>query len=70
MGVVGWILLSKGMLFLVFAEGVTRTLLAAHPVTFEHATRGEMGFRRFCGKLRITGLVLALAGAALVWLAG
>jgi hypothetical protein len=70
MGVVGWILLFKGLLFLVFAGGVTRTLLASHPVTFDHMTSGAMGFRRFTARLRMAGFILAVTGAGLVWLAG
>ncbi len=66
--VVGWILVAKGLLFLVFAGGVTRQLLAAHPVTFEHMTRGRLGFRRFTAKLRSAGFILAIAGAGMVWL--
>jgi hypothetical protein len=38
-GIVGWILLVKGLVLFLFAGGVTRTLLAAHPVTFDHAKR-------------------------------
>ena len=68
MGVVGWILLVKGLVFLVFAGSVTRTLQAAHPVTFDHATRGPMGFRKHTARLRVVGFVLAVVGGAMVWL--
>jgi hypothetical protein len=70
MGVVGWILIVKGALFLFGARHVVEQLLAVHPVTFGHVTQGENGFRRYTGKLRRAGLSLILIGAAMVWLFG
>jgi hypothetical protein len=68
MGVVGWILIVKGALFLFGARHVLRELLTVHPVTFGHMTRGEKGFRKFAANLRVAGFVLLLTGAALVWI--
>lgn len=68
MGVVGWILIVKGALFLFGARHVLQELLAVHPVTFGHMTRGEKGFRKFAANLRVAGFVLLLTGAALVWI--
>jgi hypothetical protein len=68
MGVVGWILIAKGALFLFGARHVLQELLAVHPVTFGHMTRGEKGFRKFAANLRVAGFVLLLTGAALVWI--
>jgi hypothetical protein len=68
MGVVGWILVVKGALFLFGARHVLEELLAAHPVTFGHMTRGKKGARRYAANLRVAGFTLALVGAALVWL--
>ena len=66
--VVGWILALKGGLFLFGARHVLESLLEAHPVTFGHVTRGEKGVRRYAGKLRIAGFLIALLGALLIWL--
>jgi hypothetical protein len=68
MGVVGWILIVKGALFLFGARHVLEELLEAHPVTFGHVTRGEKGFRRYAVNLRVAGFMLALIGGLLVWL--
>lgn len=68
MGVVGWILVVKGALFLFGARHVLEELLEAHPVTFGHVTRGEKGFRRYAANLRVAGFMLALIGGLLVWL--
>lgn len=68
MGVVGWILIAKGALFLFGARHVLQELLTVHPVTFGHMTRGEKGFRKFAANLRVAGFVLLLTGAALVWI--
>ena len=64
--VVGWILALKGALFLFGARGVTRTLQASHPVTFDHATR--RGERRYVAGLRVAGFMIGLVGALLIWL--
>jgi hypothetical protein len=68
MGVVGWILIIKGALFLFGARHVLEELLEAHPVTFGHVTRGEKGFRKYAANLRVAGFLLALIGSTLVWL--
>jgi hypothetical protein len=70
MGVVGWVLLIKGALFLFGARHVLESLLEAHPVTFGHVTRGENGFRRYAANLRCAGFILALAGGLLIWIGG
>ncbi|HVY89734.1 MAG TPA: hypothetical protein VG942_12745 [Hyphomonadaceae bacterium] len=69
MGVVGWILIVKGALFLFGARHVLDTLMSSHPVTFGHMTRGPDGARRYVGSIRIAGFVVALIGALLAWLA-
>ena len=69
MGVVGWILIVKGALFLFGARHVLDTLMSSHPVTFGHMTRGPDGPRRYAGSIRLAGFVIALVGAVLVWLA-
>lgn len=66
MGVVGWILIIKGALFLFGARHVLEELMAVHPVTFGHVTRGDKGFRKYAANLRVAGFVLALIGAGLV----
>ena len=63
-----WILALKGALFLFGARHVTQSLMAAHPVTFDHMTRGENGLRRYAAKLRAAGFIIALAGSLLIWL--
>ncbi len=68
MGVVGWILIIKGALFLFWARHVLEELMDAHPVTFGHVTRGDKGVRKYAANLRVAGFVLALAGAGLVWI--
>ena len=65
MGVVGWILIAKGALFLFGARMVLRELTAVHPVTFGFATRNGVG--RFVLRLRLLGFAMAAAGGALVW---
>jgi hypothetical protein len=65
MGVVGWILIAKGALFLFGARMVLRELTTVHPVTFGHATRNGVG--RFVLRLRLVGFAMAAAGGALVW---
>ena len=65
MGVVGWILIAKGALFLFGARLVIGELTAVHPVTFGHAARKGVG--RLVLRLRLVGFVLAAIGAALVW---
>ena len=65
MGVVGWILIAKGALFLFGARLVIRELTAVHPVTFGHAGRNGVG--RLVLRLRLVGFVLAAIGAALAW---
>lgn len=67
MGVVGWILIIKGALFLFGARHVLEELLEAHPVTFGHVTRGRKGFRKYAANLRVAGFVLVLVGAGLAW---
>lgn len=66
MGVVGWILIAKGALFLFGARMVIRELTAVHPVTFGHAARNGVG--RLVLRLRLVGFVLAAVGGALLWL--
>ncbi|MEQ1781489.1 MAG: hypothetical protein ABMA14_09025 [Hyphomonadaceae bacterium] len=65
MGVVGWILIVKGALFLFGARMVLRELTAVHPVTFGHATRNGVG--RFVLRLRLLGFAMAGIGGAMVW---
>jgi hypothetical protein len=65
MGVVGWILIAKGVLFLFGARFVIRELTAVHPVTFGHAARNGVG--RLALRLRLVGFVMAVLGGALVW---
>lgn len=65
MGVVGWILIVKGALFLFGARFVIRELTAVHPVTFGFATRNGVG--RFALRLRLVGFAMAAIGAAMVW---
>ena len=65
MGVVGWILIVKGALFLFGARMVLRELTAVHPVTFGHATRNGVG--RFVLRLRLVGFAMAAIGGAMVW---
>jgi hypothetical protein len=69
MGVLGWILIAKGALFLFGARHVVEALQEAHPVTFGHVTRGENGLRRYAAGVRGAGFVIALIGALVVWLA-
>jgi hypothetical protein len=64
--VVGWILALKGALFLFGARNVVGTLMDAHPVTFDHATR--RGERRYVAGLRVAGFLIGLIGALLIWL--
>ena len=66
MGVVGWILIAKGALFLFGARFVIRELTAVHPMTFGHAARNGVG--RLALRLRLVGFALAAVGGALVWL--
>lgn len=66
MGVVGWILIVKGVLFLFGARFVVRELTAVHPVTFGHATRNGVG--RFVLRLRLIGFAMAAIGGVMVWL--
>ena len=66
MGVVGWILIAKGALFLFGARMVIRELAAVHPVTFGHAARNGVG--RLVLRLRLVGFAMAAIGGALVWL--
>ena len=68
MGVLGWVLLAKGALFLFGARHVLESLLEAHPVTFGHVTGGEKGFRRYAANLRVAGFLIALLGGLLIWL--
>jgi hypothetical protein len=70
MGVVGWVLLLKGSLFLFGGRHVVDMLMAAHPVTFGHMTRGEKGLRRYVANIRCAGFILALAGGLLIWISG
>lgn len=65
MGIVGWILIAKGALFLFGARMVIRELTAVHPVTFGHAARNGLG--RLVLRLRLVGFAMAAGGAALVW---
>lgn len=67
MGVVGWILIIKGGLFLFGARHVLAELIAVHPVTFGHVTRGDKGVRKYAANLRVAGYLLALVGAGLAW---
>lgn len=64
--VVGWVLALKGALFLFGARSVIDTLLASHPVTFDHVTRGEKGLRRYVANLRIAGFLIGLVGTLLI----
>lgn len=65
MGVVGWILVVKGALFLFGARFVIRELTAVHPVTFGFAARNGVGWLAL--RLRLVGFAMAAIGAALIW---
>lgn len=67
MGVVGWILIAKGALFLFGARFVIRELTAVHPVTFGYAARN--GVERLVLRLRLVGFVMAAGGGVLVYCA-